>query len=211
MLWHLDLWVPPVTWWDKIKGKVTSRVSSIVSQARDRVSFQMKTSYNPPKNKAEQREIRNCFYDALARDQISIDSFPWPGPVGMVVIGYGPKDKWWPGRPFTRTPDVTNMAKQVEDALAPDKKGTEYPFPGAYKNDQQVVFSVSFKQYGDTPGTMVRLLFLDGEMVEPKKKSTGPKKRAQRKGPSLYTGAMMPLGEVPLPQVIALDDPILDV
>lgn len=182
IVWELDFWVPPVTYYEKCPRKKTMRekISEIVANARARFTKRGHT-YEPAKNKAEKMAIRNAFYEALRRENISIDSFPWTHPVAMIVMGFWDKKvrfRWWPGRPFVFGPDVTNMAKQIEDALAPDIK-SEWPFPGAYTNDSYIVLNVCMKDWGERSGTGVRLLFLEGEMQDPAVRA-GPKRRAKK-------------------------------
>ena len=63
---------------------------------------------------------------------------PIEGPVGMAIVFQFKKQEVKPGEWHTRKPDLTNLAKSVEDAL----NGV------AYKDDSQIVELLVEKEFG---------------------------------------------------------------
>jgi len=167
LVFQFSFWVPPTQWEeiDKTRGRVT-RITPIFAHARERVGTQCGRGklYPPDKNKAEQANIRHHFIQKV--EELDIEHhLPWRrGMTGIMLVGQElpPATDYWVGKPHTKKPDNSNMLKQFEDAINPDKKTG---FCGAYPDDCWVEPLYQTKQYGSPEGVLCTLFWFEQPMV----------------------------------------------
>lgn len=173
-------WVPPTPYVVKTGSKrngtykETERVSEIPATARPLVSAHGGKGHtrDPEKNIAEKRHIRNCY---LARYK---NEPPWDrGKIIVSAFGWATPPKgpsYWPGKPHIGVPDMTNVLKQVEDALNPTDN-----WGGVWHDDSWTLTGWSDKWYCDEsqplPGLLVVLRFTETPLL------TRPEKPRKRK------------------------------
>lgn len=122
------------------KKKVGFRIEGRPTVCK-RPRFSRGRVYNDPEH------VRSQEYIAL-QARLAIKDFKLEGPLEMRVYFYfetpkkAPKSVWFTGRP-----DLSNMIKNIEDALNDI----------VYKDDSQIVRLISEKQYGSKSFTWVEI------------------------------------------------------
>ena len=166
LVYQFSFWVPPTEWWevDKRRGRV-QRITEIFAQQRPRATNRggHASMYAPEQNTVECANILHHFLQEVQRLGIE-QHFPWVrGQVGLTCIGQAvpPKD-YWEGKPHTKKPDASNMLKQLEDALLPNK---DTGFVGAYLDDSWAVPILAYKQYGNIPGVQCTISLFENLLI----------------------------------------------
>lgn len=123
------------------------------------------TVYTVQEDYAYQDQVKQAF-DRGALDSSDPIIYPWLGPCFITCHFLFAKPKaWYPGKPFSRSPDLDNLLKNVLDAMnaIKHKKTKEGKVIersiGAWADDRQVCGFYGTKSYFDHEGTLVVIDF----------------------------------------------------
>lgn len=166
---------------DDIYGKFHHRLEFFVPirpKAMERGRFLRNRKYPKPYTVREDINYQDQVKLAFERASIHESNpllYPWAGPVFITMhfMFKVPKTNWWPGKPYTSTPDVDNLTKNIMDAMnslrkKETKEGTVTERSvGAWIDDKQVCGYYGTKSYFETEGTLVVVDFYNnGEQLE---------------------------------------------